>query len=155
MSLERHRREFVYDAWANQAVLQALERAARPPGSGVGWIWHIAGAQALWLARLTGGKSALAVWPTGPLADCSGHLEEQRAAWTRFLDGTGSAGLARQIGYTNSKGESHSSRVDDVLTHVILHGAYHRGQIASALRAADLPVPTTDFIHATRSGLLE
>ena len=55
----------------------------------------------------------------------------------------------------NSKGQSWTSRVEDVLTHVLLHGAYHRGQIASALREAGLTPPYTDYIHATRSGRIE
>jgi uncharacterized damage-inducible protein DinB len=39
-----------------------------------------------------------------------------------------------------------------VLTHVVLHGAYHRGQIAADLRAAGLEPPYTDFIEAARRG---
>jgi uncharacterized damage-inducible protein DinB len=44
--------------------------------------------------------------------------------------------------------------VDDVLTHVILHSAYHRGQIASAVRAGGETPAYTDLIHAVRQGLV-
>jgi uncharacterized damage-inducible protein DinB len=54
----------------------------------------------------------------------------------------------------NSKGEPWRSAVGDVLDHVLLHGAYHRGQIASDLRAAGCEPAYTDFIHAVRSGRL-
>ena len=43
----------------------------------------------------------------------------------------------------------------DVLTHVILHSAYHRGQVALAMRAAGMEPAYTDFIHAVRQGFVE
>ena len=54
------------------------------------------------------------------------------------------------IAYTNTKGERYSSRIVDVLTHVIMHSAYHRGQIASDIRADGGEPAYTDFIHAVR-----
>ena len=46
--------------------------------------------------------------------------------------------------------ERYSSRIVDVLTHVIMHSAYHRGQIASDIRADGGEPAYTDFIHAVR-----
>ena len=43
----------------------------------------------------------------------------------------------------------------DILSHVVLHASYHRGQIASAMREAGGTPAYTDFIHAVRSGLIE
>ncbi len=63
--------------------------------------------------------------------------------------------MSRQISYVNSKGESWSSQVDDVLLHVITHSAYHRGQIASDMRAAGLTPTYTDFIHAIRQEIVK
>ena len=45
--------------------------------------------------------------------------------------------------------------MEDILTHVVLHSAYHRGQIASQMRAGGAPPAYTDFIHAARQGLIE
>ncbi len=58
------------------------------------------------------------------------------------------------VRYVNSAGEGWSSRVEDVLMQVILHGAYHRGQIAADLRAVGAEPAYTDFIEAARRGLL-
>ena len=63
--------------------------------------------------------------------------------------------MSRQISYVNSKGESWSSQVDDVLFQVITHSAYHRGQIASDMRAAGLTPAYTDFIHAIRQEIVK
>jgi len=38
---------------------------------------------------------------------------------------------------------------------VVMHSAYHRGQIASSLRAAGLAPAYTDFIHGIRQGFVE
>ena len=63
--------------------------------------------------------------------------------------------LAEAVGYRNSQGEYWTSTVGDILTHVALHGAYHRAQIATAIREAGGTPAYTDFIHATRQGLVE
>jgi len=44
--------------------------------------------------------------------------------------------------------------VGDVLTHVVTHSGYHRGQIASAIRSDGGTPAYTDFIHAARQGLI-
>jgi uncharacterized damage-inducible protein DinB len=38
---------------------------------------------------------------------------------------------------------------------VLLHGSYHRGQIASAVRAAGGTPAYSDFIHASRKQLID
>jgi len=155
MSIERFRRELLYDDWANREVLRHLQRESSPPASCVGWFGHVLGAQSEWLARLQGRKSELAVWPKLTLDELEPSLARLRREWTSFLGRLGPNDLARSIPYTNTKGERWESRVEDVLTHVLLHGAYHRGQIASGLREAGLTPPTTDYIHATRTGQVD
>jgi uncharacterized damage-inducible protein DinB len=65
------------------------------------------------------------------------------------------ASLDGKVEYRNSKGEPWSSRVEDMLTHVLFHSAYHRGQIALQMRAAGNEPAYTDFIHAVRNGFVE
>jgi len=74
--------------------------------------------------------------------------------WSDYLRQMDEAGIDQKVPYKNSKGESFDSRVEDVLTHVAMHGTYHRGQIAADLRAAGAAPPYTDFIHAVRQSLL-
>ena len=65
------------------------------------------------------------------------------------------AGLSRSLAYKNSKGESFTSQKQDVLLHVVMHSAYHRGQIAADMRAAGFTPAYTDFVHAVRQGFVE
>jgi len=81
------------------------------------------------------------------------------AAWRDYLARLGNqfapGSLDDKVEYRNSKGEPWSSRVEDILTHVLLHSAYHRGQIALQMRASGMEPAYTDFIHAVRQGLVE
>jgi uncharacterized damage-inducible protein DinB len=95
------------------------------------------------------------VWPEFDLDQCAAQLAALDKLWRDYLGGLSSTGLSQKISYKNSKGEPWSSTVEDVLTHVTLHSAYHRGQIASLMRASGQAPASTDFIHAVRQGLIE
>ena len=74
-------------------------------------------------------------------------LERQ---WLEYLRTV--ADLSQTFAYKNTKGEAWSSSIGDVLTHVLMHSAYHRGQIASHMREQGHTPAYTDFIHAVRQG---
>ena len=58
--------------------------------------------------------------------------------------------LRKPITYRNSVGDQFTSTIEDILTHVAMHAAYHRGQIAALLRAGgDHPQP--DRLHRLRA----
>lgn len=147
-------RLFAYERWANGETLASLQRMTAPPEQGVKWLAHIAGASAEWHARIGGTKSRLAVWPALDLKGCSEELGREGGEWHSYLARVDQAEFARVVGYRNSKGEEHRSTVSDILTHLLLHAAYHRGQIAAAVRGAGGTPAYTDFIHPSRSGLL-
>jgi len=148
------RRLFAYEAWANRRTLDALAAAPAPPPAALAWMAHLVGAGRLWLGRLLDEPPAV-VWPALDLAGCRAEWDHLDLRWRAYLAALTPAALAGEVSYVNSKGEPWSSRVDDVLTHVILHGAYHRGQIAADLRAAGAAPPYTDFIEAVRRGYLD
>jgi uncharacterized damage-inducible protein DinB len=58
--------------------------------------------------------------------------------------------MRRAITYRNSAGDEYTSTLEDILTHVSLHGAYHRGQIAASVRAAGDTPTATDYIAFAR-----
>jgi uncharacterized damage-inducible protein DinB len=151
--MEHLRRLIRYDGWANRETLGSFRQGTVPPRS-LRWLAHIVGAEYLWLARLQRGKPALPVWPELTVDDCADHLSTLYGNWREYLDGTTPARLAEEIAYTNSKGEAWTSTVEDILIHVTIHSAYHRGQIASDLRSAGLEPAYTDYIHAARQGLI-
>jgi uncharacterized damage-inducible protein DinB len=145
---------FAYEEWANRESLAALERAGAPPDGAVRLLAHVVGAGFLWLSRLRREPSPLPVWPELTLADCSRRMDELGAAWRTYLDSLAPQDPERSVAYRNSKGEPWTTRVGSILTHVALHGSYHRGQIAAEMRRAGHEPAYTDYVHAVREELV-
>jgi len=155
MSLVTHfHRLFAYDNWANLEATRSLKASGSPPARALRLLGHIFGAEWLWLGRLQEGAAGVAVWPELTLEECEAQTASLPWAWEAYLNSLSPRRLSVSVHYTNTKGEPWSSRVADILTHVVMHSAYHRGQIASDLRTAGQTPVLTDFIHATRQGLI-
>ena len=156
MNLADHlRRQFVYDHWANKEVLKALRAGDAANDRSLRLMSHILAAERLWLERLQNKPQSLPVWPEPDLAQCEVQAAELGRLWHAFLDDATAGDLSQSVSYKNSKGEPWTSTILDVLTHVVIHSAYHRGQIASLMRATGQTPVYTDFIHAVRQGLIE
>jgi uncharacterized damage-inducible protein DinB len=149
-----HRRLLAWDAWANREAIASLRAAATPPPRALRFMCHVPAAERLWLGRLRQDPAPVVVWPELTLDQCAAEAESVAGDWPRLLDGPPPADLERKVAYRNSLGESWTSTVGDILTHVVAHSAYHRGQVASELRAAGFTPAYTDFIHAVRQGRL-
>jgi uncharacterized damage-inducible protein DinB len=148
-----YRRLFHYDAWANRAAIGSL-RVGQPAARAVRVMAHIAAAERLWYDRLLGQKQSLPVWPELTLDQSQELVDRMAAEWRAYLDQLDPAGLDQVIEYTNTKGERWSNSVGDVLTHVVMHSAYHRGQIATMVRERGGEPAYTDFIEAVRRGMV-
>lgn len=154
MQLIDHYRQLAsYDGWANQEVVQALRATGSPPAKSIRWLAHIVGAEHVWISRLLRQSPPFPVWPELVLDQCSMELKSLTAAWGRFL--ASNVRLDSCVDYKNSKGESWTNSVTDILTHVFMHSAYHRGQIAADMRESGFTPAYTDFIHGVRQGLVE
>jgi uncharacterized damage-inducible protein DinB len=146
-----YRRLFEYDAWANRETLASMKAAANVPAKSLARIGHIIGTEYLYLARLKKTKAVAEVWSKLALADCDLHMVALQRDWSDYLHHLTEEDLTETIHYVNSKGEAWTNTVEDMLTQAAMHSAYHRGQIASDLRAAGFEPAYTDFIHAVRT----
>jgi uncharacterized damage-inducible protein DinB len=154
-------RMFTYDYWANCECIAAIRTSVSVPSDTIARMAHILSAQKLWLERILQQPQSTPVWPVATPGDCSALADGMSAAWRKYLDPPvagnriESGSLGSQVEYRNSKGEPWSSRVEDILMHVLFHSAYHRGQIALQMRSSGIAPPYTDFIHAVRQGFVE
>jgi uncharacterized damage-inducible protein DinB len=153
--LQELRRLFAYDAWANREVLAGLSTLNAAPARPVQLLAHILSAERLWLERLQQKPQSYAVWPDFTLPRCKQEIDELAQLWGAYIAELTSQDLLQTVEYKNSKGENWSNSILDVLMHVVMHSAYHRGQIAFALRAAGHTPVYTDLIHAIRQKLVE
>jgi uncharacterized damage-inducible protein DinB len=104
----------------------------------------------VWLSRLYGTPSRITVWPSLTLVDCEELAAENASQFRKVVDGLTDDALERGITYRNSAGDQYTSTLEDILTHVFMHGSYHRGQVASLVRAGGGPPSPTDYIFFTR-----
>ena len=149
------RKEFVYNAWANRAVLESIRVDVAGNARSLQLMSHILAAERIWLERLRQVPQSVPVWPEPDLTRCEAEATDLDQKWHEYLELVTAGDVLQTISYKNSKGESWSSAILDVLTHVIMHSAYHRGQIASHMRSIGQTPAYTDFIHAVRQGLVE
>lgn len=136
--------------WADARALGALRGATPQIAKALEIYAHVLGAEQTWLARIAGRESTVAVWPTLDLEQCEA-LARANAAELRGITATASdASLQRVVGYRNSAGQAFESTVEDMLLQLLLHGAYHRGQIALLLREGGAEPAPTDYIAFVR-----
>ena len=154
-SREHYLRMLAYDRWANRECLVAMQKAPMEESKAVGLMAHIISAEKLWLERMQRVPQTMAVWPATTIEQCVALLESVADSWQAYLQELPPDGFNDEIEYRNSKGEPWSSRIEDILNHVFLHSAYHRGQIALQMRADGLAPAYTDFIHAVRNGFVK
>lgn len=156
MNLADHlRRQFAYNDWANREVLAAISASGGDDQRSLELMAHILSAERLWLERLKQQLQSSPVWPKADLKQCEAQAAELARLWLDHLDLITAGDVSQSISYKNSKGEPWTSTILDVLTHVVMHSAYHRGQIASHMRASGQTPAYTDFIHAVRQGQIK
>lgn len=148
MSLVSHfERMFDHTFWANRKVADALQGLEGKTEKSYRWFSHILGAEKVWLTRLNGRDSnALPIWPELSLSECESLLTENQEGYRKYLSSLTDADLAKPVQYRNQTRASYETSIQDILTHVNMHGSYHRGQIAASLRDEGFEPVGTDYI---------
>lgn len=156
----RFRRWFEYERDAHAKVFASLDTVPLDRRDGpdyrkaVGLLGHVVAAREVWLWRL-------GAWPTPPgqlffddepvdLGRIAATWRDLEAAWSKYLAGLTDADLARVFEYTSFDGGRFTNSVEEVLAHLFGHSSYHRGQIATRVRAAGGTPAATDFVYWCR-----
>ena len=151
--IERYRRWFEYEKDVHAELLDVLEKVQpehRETAAfleSVDLLDHMNKARTLWLHRLGSGEGPASMSSKGSqLTAIEEGLAKVGEGWTRWLAEADEDALERVVPYGKTEGPKYSSRVEDILTQLLTHGAYHRGQIATRLRSLGIDPPKTDFI---------
>jgi uncharacterized damage-inducible protein DinB len=145
-------RLFDHVRWADRRVLDLLREsaAARQPET-MRLYSHLLAAERVWLLRLNGEDSSVqSIWPELGLEEMEAMQAANEAGYDRYLRDRTEAELDREIEYRTSTGVPFRTTGLDILSQVALHGSYHRGQLARAVRAAGGEPVNTDFIVFAR-----
>ncbi len=137
--------------WADAQLLAAIRAHTASQTEALPLFGHVLAAEHLWLCRLESREPGVAVWPTISIGECEALAGENARGYQLYLEKLGETGLAAMVRYRNSKGDEYTNSVLDILTHVVIHGAYHRGQVARVIGRAGGQTPNTDYIAYIRS----
>ncbi len=151
-TIETIRRKFAYNEWANEIIFNSLAAQAAPSAKALRSLAHLLLAEKMWLVRLleNADTTNFDFWQAETLADCAMLLDENKRTYAAFLNDLTDEKLSAVATYRNSKGIAYQTAFRDVLTHVLFHSVYHRGQVAQAVRIDGGTPVNTDFIAYIR-----
>lgn len=137
--------------WGNRRVLELLRQSESVNARALELFSHILNAEQAWITRLEGKDStALPIWSMLTLEDRARLIEENSARFRQFIEALPEDDFNRLLTYRNQSGKEFQTAISDILTHVAMHSAYHRGQITEAVKHAGGTPVNTDFITFVR-----
>ncbi len=143
-------RLFRFTAWANQRTLAAVRSTPAAHAEALPILSHLLAAEHVWLSRLQQREPQHAVWPTLDIDHSAALAAENEAGYQALLAQLEGDELSTVIRYRTSQGHEFATSMQDILTQVLLHGPYHRGQIAKIIGRCGGVAPNTDYITFTR-----
>jgi uncharacterized damage-inducible protein DinB len=143
---------FDYDYWANAVTLTSLSTVPEGTEKPRKTFNHVIGGQRIWLARFENpAPPSVQPWPDFTLEECAAEIEDLRRRWKDLLDALTPEKFAGDLTYLTLKGVEYKTPIQDVLMHLLLHSAYHRGQVAAAVREAGGKPAPTDYVVYLRA----
>jgi len=117
-------------------------------------VYHLWDAETIWLERLHG--NSLRDGPgknfTGTLQNGLANFLGNSKALREFLSEQTEDFFAGSITFTHRSGKVYTQEINAVLTHVMNHSTFHRGQLITMFRQLGFveDIPKTDFIEYYR-----
>jgi uncharacterized damage-inducible protein DinB len=157
----QYQRWFQYEKDSHAKVLRSLEtvpldqRGSDLFEKAMCIMGHIVAARRLWLYRFGASPNRPAkLFPSAVTRDdLLAELDVMERDWLSYLDHLSEAKLEESFEYQSTEGDWFRSVVADVLTQLYGHSLYHRGQIASLVRALGGQPAETDFIFWSRQAV--
>ncbi len=139
---------FEYSHYYNQQLPTVFANNPESiPEKAIGLYNHILNAHQIWNNRIHPRQTTFGVWQQHPSRDWAAidnaNLEHSLIITDTFHPDD-------SIAYTNTRGETFSNTVRDILFHIINHSTYHRAQIAMLCRQHGITPLTTDYISYKR-----
>ena len=151
--MKKHFRDLLkYNEWANYRALKSIEDQGDSDQELLKLFSHILSAQIIWLNRIKGlPTSPFPVWEQYKLTELSTMTEESSNNWNDYMGEHKLETFEEMIFYTNSEGKKYESTIREIITHMVNHSVYHRGQIARRLRGMGGEPAVTDYIVFARA----
>jgi len=143
---------FKYDFESNRKIIEFFEAQDPTDPKGLWVFTHLVSAYRMWLSRLKLQLEAPKpdLWPkeAKPWDWIKGEMGAIEKETLEYIKSATEETLAAPITYYNFKGEPTTKYACDILTSILLHSAYHRGQIALIAGKGERAAPFTDYIFS-------
>lgn len=151
--------QFAFKAWANAELLQALAQidAAAYPAQrqrAIRLLNHTHVVDRIFAAHLDGGTHAFSASNTAEtpaLEALHAAVADSDRWYAGYVAGIDATALQQSLAFRFTDGDAGTMTREEMLFHVLAHGAYHRGNIAMLLSECGLEQPRelfTRFLHA-------
>lgn len=154
---------FRYKAWANAEILDSIAKVdpSQHPEQwtlAVRLMNHTYVVDRIFAAHLSGETHEFqgTNTPETPSLDqLRERISESDEWYQRYVSQVPSSELAEPISFTFTDGDRGSMTREEILFHVLAHGAYHRGNVGMALTGCGIDRPKdtfTRFLHLSEPG---
>ena len=131
---------YKYNHWCNEQMISLIEKHPQAYSERAQTlIGHTLNAHHIWIKRLQRLDRKYGVWDTFKIEELTPYNQENFEASMYVLERFDYEYL---LTYVNTVNETHTSRVKDILFHIINHSTYHRGQLMTELKLNNAtPIP--------------
>lgn len=149
-TIEHLRELFAYNDWANRRLIVHLKSNASENARRI--LAHVLITEQEYYVRLYGKDSTgFDFWQDLSLKDCGNLARKTAERYEKLLRRFEEEGLDLTTRYKTSEGVLYENSFREMLTHIVLHSATHRGQVNKALREDGFEPVNTDYIIYLRS----
>ena len=155
-----HMRSLVaYNAWANGKIVEAAAALSEADLSSdlggydsiLGTLNHYVWAQVMWRARWRS-EPPVERFKLAP-PELWTALARSDAELAEFAVGLADADFERMIDYRDSRDNPHRRTLGQLLTHLVNHGTYHRGEAALMLTRLGRSPGDLDYVYFIPEGV--
>ena len=149
---------FAQKSWANNELFNLLatvnpEQHAQAVHTAIRTLNHIHVVERIFQAHLLGeshGYAATNTDATPELGELQFAVAETDAWFERYTTSVDDTQLSERLTFRFTDGDAGTMTREEMLLHVILHGAYHRGNVGQVLKSIAIAPPRdlyTKFLH--------
>jgi len=144
-TIEHLRQLYIYNDWANWRIIPSLKENSSDKSLKI--LAHLLVTEREYYERLYGKDSTgFDFWQEISVEECGNLARENTLNYDRLLKRFDEEGLNLRARYKSSEGFSHENTFRELLSHVLLHSATHRGNIILQMRSEGFTPPKIDYI---------
>jgi len=137
---------FDYHHSINQKLIAQIKENNKIPEKATSLMSHVLNAHQIWNARILNLPTE-GVFVEHSIDKC---FEMDKMNYNNSIIILDTRTLDEIIAYKNTKGETFSNSIQDILYHIANHSSHHKGQIMALIRAQNITPIISDYIFYKR-----